>query len=230
MLNKVIDREEQKYYLSNEQYDNLVSMIKDNIVPDNYFKETIYNIYFDNDDYELINRSLEKPLYKEKLRLRSYEKTNMDTLVFLEIKKKLESNSNKRRISIKYQDYLNYINNNVLPDIGQIMEEIDYCFKKYRLKPKVKLRYDRLAYVLKEDNDFRITFDNNIRYSLNSFDFNDIKCDKLFLKDGYIMEIKTFKGIPLWLNKILLNLEIYPTSYSKVGRLFESLKESDIYV
>ncbi len=230
MLNKVIDREEQKYYLSNEQYDNLVSMIKDNIVPDNYFKETIYNIYFDNDDYELINRSLEKPLYKEKLRLRSYEKTNMDTLVFLEIKKKLESNSNKRRISIKYQDYLNYINNNVLPDSGQIMEEIDYCFKKYRLKPKVKLRYDRLAYVLKEDNDFRITFDNNIRYSLNSFDFNDIKCDKLFLKDGYIMEIKTFKGIPLWLNKILLNLEIYPTSYSKVGRLFESLKESDIYV
>ena len=231
MENKIIDREEQKYYLSEKQYKDLISLIDNKIKADEYFSETIYNIYFDNNNFEIINRSLEKPFYKEKIRLRSYEKTNLDTLVFLEIKKKFGSNSNKRRVVIKYKDFINYLNNGQIPDTDtQIMKEIDYCFKKYKLKPKIKIRYDRYAYLLKSDDDFRITFDTNVRYNLFDFDFNNTKDDLKFLNEEYIMEIKTFNGIPLWLNKILLKLRIYPTSYSKVGKIFESLKESDIYV
>ena len=219
-MNTIIDRFEIKYLLNKCDYNLLINKINDYLVKDKYFKETIYNIYFDSDDYYLINRSLEKPIYKEKIRMRSYDKTNDYTNIFLEIKKKYIKNSNKRRVVISYKDYLDYINYGIIPKCDkQIMNEIDYYFKRYKLKPKIKILYDRLAYSLKGDDTFRITFDTNIRYSNENMDFNNDD-NTLFMSD-YIMEIKTFSGIPLWLNKILNSLNIYPTSYSKVGKIYE---------
>lgn len=219
-MNTIIDRFEIKYLLNKCDYNLLINKMKDFLVKDKYFKETIYNIYFDSDDYILINRSLDKPIYKEKIRMRSYDKTNDSTNIFLEIKKKYIKNSNKRRVVISYKDYLDYINYGIIPKCDkQIMNEIDYCFKRYKLKPKIKILYDRLAYSLKGDDTFRITFDTNIRYSNDNMDFNND--DNILFMSDYIMEIKTFSGIPLWLNKILNNLDIYPTSYSKVGKIYE---------
>ena len=219
-MNTIIDRFEIKYLLNKCDYNLLINKIKDYLVKDKYFKETIYNIYFDSDDYTLINRSLDKPIYKEKIRMRSYDKTNDSTSIFLEIKKKYIKNSNKRRVVISYKDYLDYINYGIIPKCDkQIMNEIDYCFKRYKLKPKIKILYDRFAYSLKGDDTFRITFDTNIRYSNDNMDFNND--DNIIFMSDYIMEIKTFSGIPLWLNKILNNLDIYPTSYSKVGKIYE---------
>lgn len=229
-METIIDRYEQKYLLTKDNFNYLINLIDDYLVKDKYFKETIYNVYFDNDYFEIINRSIDKPIYKEKIRMRSYYKTDNDTNIFLEIKKKYDDTSNKRRVIISYKDYLDYINKNIIPNCDkQIMSEIDYCFKKYKLKPKIKLVYDRFAYNLKDDDSFRITFDTNVRYNLNEMDYN-IEDDVMFMNDKYIMEIKTFNGIPLWLNKILNKLNIYPTSYSKVGKVYESIKESVINV
>ena len=136
-METIIDRYEQKYLLSKEEYNNLINLIENYLVKDKYFMETIYNIYFDNDQFELINRSIEKPIYKEKMRMRSYYKTDNDTNIFLEIKKKYADTSNKRRVIISYKDYLDYINKGIIPECDkQIMSEIDYCFKNYKLKPK----------------------------------------------------------------------------------------------
>ncbi len=228
-MQEIIDRCEQKYFLSNEQYNNFLDKVEKYLKKDKYFSEKIYNIYFDNDNYELINISLDKPVYKEKIRLRSYEEESNDTMVFLEIKKKYQDHTNKRRIIIKYQDYLKYIEKGILPECDrQILNEINYCFERYFLKPKIKVCYDRLSYYLKNDSSFRITFDNNIQYNFSDIALIAKNDDKLLFKDGYIMEFKTFKGIPLWLNEILNELKIYPTSYSKVGKIVE--KEGKIYV
>lgn len=78
----IIDRMEQKYFVSFENYKKLMKRIEDKLVKDKYFDERIYNIYFDNDEYEFITKSLDKPLYKEKVRLRSYSKASPDTHVF----------------------------------------------------------------------------------------------------------------------------------------------------
>ena len=114
-MNTIIDRFEIKYLLNKCDYNLLINKMKDFLVKDKYFKETIYNIYFDSDDYILINRSLDKPIYKEKIRMRSYDKTNDSTNIFLEIKKKYIKNSNKRRVVISYKDYLDYINYGIIP-------------------------------------------------------------------------------------------------------------------
>ena len=163
----------------------------------------------------MINHSIDKPIYKEKIRLRSYNKDSNE--IFLEIKKKYFDNSNKRRITLNYSDYLN----NQIDTNNQISKELNYYFNKYNLKPKIKVNYDRLSYYLKEDSSFRITFDNNIKYSFNDLNLYQEDKSKLLFNKGYIMEFKTFNGIPLWLNEILNKLKIYPTSFSKVGKIYE---------
>ena len=65
------------------------------MVPDEHGESTICNIYYDTADYRLIRASLEKPAYKEKLRLRSYGVTEPGGEVFLELKKKYKEMTEK---------------------------------------------------------------------------------------------------------------------------------------
>ena len=228
----IIDRMEQKYFISSEKYNKLMSLINDKLVKDKYFDERIYNVYFDNDEYDLIIKSLDKPVYKEKIRLRSYSKANLNTSVFLEVKKKFDGHGNKRRVDINYLEAKNYIDKNIIPDTNkQIMMELDYIFKKNDLKPKISLTYDRLSYVFKEDETYRITFDTNIRFSNKKLDLIDLDDEECLFDDGYIMEVKTLKGYPVWFINALSNLKIYPVSYSKVGEAYLRLKErNELYV
>lgn len=228
----IIDRMEQKYFISSEKYNKLMSLINDKLVKDKYFDERIYNVYFDNDEYDLIIKSLDKPVYKEKIRLRSYSKANLNTSVFLEVKKKFDGHGNKRRVDINYLEAKNYIDKNIIPDTNkQIMMELDYIFKKNDLKPKISLTYDRLSYAFKEDETYRITFDTNIRFSNKKLDLIDLDDEECLFDDGYIMEVKTLKGYPVWFINALSNLKIYPVSYSKVGEAYLRLKErNELYV
>ena len=228
----IIDRTEQKYYVSEDNYQKLMTLLNDKLTKDIYFKERICNIYFDNDNYELISTSLDKPTYKEKVRLRSYNKPKENTIVFLEIKKKYKGKGNKRRIELNYSEALNYIEKGIIPNNSnkQIMNEIDYIFKKYNLKPKISLTYDRYSYYLNEDDSFRITFDYNIKYDNKELYLSNLENSNALLKEGYIMELKLQNGIPLWFSKILNELKIYPTSFSKVGKAYTKLREDDLNV
>ena len=89
----IFRRVEKKYMLTREQYEYLIKAIAPYMAPDRYGETEIRNIYFDNDDDELIETSLLKPEYKEKLRLRSYGVPDMDSTVFFEIKKKFMTRS-----------------------------------------------------------------------------------------------------------------------------------------
>jgi SPX domain protein involved in polyphosphate accumulation len=224
-------REEQKYFLTKKEYEILLHEINEHLMKDKYFHEKICNIYFDNEHDELVLKSLNKPLYKEKIRLRSYNVPTLDDNVFLEIKKKYNGVVNKRRIIITYKEALDYINNNIVPNTNpQIMKEIDYCFKKYKLKPRLSLTYDRDAYYVKDNKDLRITFDYNIKCSEEILKLDNLEHGKNFFENNYIMEIKTLNGLPNWFVKILSKLKIYPTSFSKYGEVYKKLKESEKYV
>lgn len=224
----IIDRIEQKYFLSKKQYENLIKDIDFYLVKDEYFRETICNVFFDNDNYELISNSIMKPAYKEKVRLRSYNTPHNKDIVFLEIKKKYLGKVNKRRIEITYEEAKDYIYNHKLPNANkQILSEIDYAFNKYKLKPKITLSYDRTSYTTKEDKNFRITFDNNIRYRNQDIYLEEIKNGNNLINDNYIMEIKTNKAIPRWLLDALEKNNIYPTSFSKIGNAYIKIRESE---
>ena len=65
-------RHEKKYLLNESQYEELLKKMRPYVVPDKFSETDISSIYYDTDTYELIRRSIEKPEYKEKLRIRAY--------------------------------------------------------------------------------------------------------------------------------------------------------------
>lgn len=227
----IFRRVEKKYLLSDEDYNLLLKRISNHLEKDLYYKSTICNIYFDNDNNDLIVNSLEKPEFKEKVRLRSYGIPNLNDYVYLEIKGKYNGVVYKRRIKLKLLDYYNYLDNNILPN-NQIAKEIDYLVKYYNLKPKLFLAYDRLSYYDKDNKEFRITFDENIRSRDNDLHLEYGDAGKLYFKDKmHIMEIKTLGALPMWFIKVLSEMNIYPASFSKYGSIYEkNMKEGLIYV
>ena len=219
----VFKRVEKKYLLSEDLYQKLFEKINNYITVDTYDFSTICNIYFDTDDYLLVNRSIEKPIYKEKVRLRSYGVPKKNSKVFLEIKKKYKGVVGKRRVSAPLKEFYTYFDTCKYPNVDtQIMNEINYCFKFYNLKPKVFLAYDRYSYKGKDDSNFRITFDKNIRSRTDNLYLENGDNGMLLLdKNCYIMEVKTLGAYPLWFAQILSELNIYPTSFSKYGNVYK---------
>lgn len=218
-------RTEKKYLLTKVQYNEIKERLKDFTVEDTYGQYSICNIYYDTDDYSLIRLSLERPVFKEKLRVRSYGIPSGDQEVFLEIKKKYKGIVYKRRIISTYSQIKDYFERGVRPNIPEDEErtfaEIDYFCRANQLKPKVFLAYERTALVAKDDKDFRITFDSNIRsrdYNV-SFDCGD-EGEPLLNEGEWLMELKVNKAIPMWLTGILSELKVYPISFSKYGRVY----------
>lgn len=230
MAIEVFNRYEKKYLLNMETYKRLIEEITPFMAPDKYNCDgkayRISNIYYDTFNDSLIRSSIEKPLYKEKLRLRAYGVPNDFSPVFVEIKKKYNGIVNKRRIGLTLKEAVDYLNN----DIGknelamrenintQIFNEIDYFKNYYKLIPKLYLSYDRYAYFEKKDKDFRITFDENITTRRSDLDLSLGSYGEKLLPDGTVlMETKINGAVPLWFTEIISRLNIYPTSFSKYG-------------
>lgn len=220
----VFERSELKYIVNAQQLNAVKSAFSDRMYPDQYGKTVIRNLYFDTDTYELIRRSIERPDFKEKFRVRSYALPDDDTKVFAELKMKYKGVVYKRRTFLTHLQYVNWlINGQSPPKTDQIIREIDYFFKRCgSLKPRVFLCYEREAFF--GENDLRITFDSNI--TARTFDLvldGDINGEKL-LENGYtLMEIKSGGAMPLWLVKVLSENKIYKTSFSKYGMVYKTM-------
>ena len=102
-------RIEQKYVLSEDEYNSLFEKINRYIEKDKYYQSTICNIYFDNESDDLIVKSMEKPIYKEKVRVRSYNTPDVNDNVFLELKGKFKGVVFKRRVEVKLEELYKYI-------------------------------------------------------------------------------------------------------------------------
>ncbi len=220
------NRIEKKFIINKEQYNLIINEINKYMKLDDHcfdFKTyKIENIYFDTFNNDLISKSIEKPTYKEKLRLRKYY--NYDKY-FLEIKKKGRGVVGKRRIVFNEEELEDFLKGKDInfSDYSSIIaqKEIRYLLKRYNLKPVVYLAYDRLGFFGFDDVNLRITFDSNIITRRNDLSFGKIEGDKLIDDSIYIMEIKSINNIPLWLCRIISNLVIKPGSYSKYGEEYK---------
>lgn len=225
--NYTFKRVEKKYLLSREKYEQLIKRMEPYMQMDEYGLHTICNIYYDTDQFDLIRTSIEKPPYKEKLRLRSYGVPDKGGKVFLEIKKKWKGVVYKRRIALTLEEAEDYLTKGrPLPKDGQIEREIDYFIKFYQPKAKMYIAYDREAYFGKEDSSIRITFDQNIRSREEDLKLEQGDAGKLLLERGCrLMEIKISGAFPMWMANILSELKIYPTSFSKYGNIYKNSLE-----
>ncbi len=218
----IFKRYEMKYLISTDQLALIKEALKNHMIADVHGKSTICSLYYDTPDYRLIRRSLEKPVYKEKLRVRSYGVADSDTSVFVELKKKYKSVVYKRRIGLPEKDAMHYLATKETPVHNQITREIDYAMDFYKeLAPAMLLTYDREAYYAKDNHEFRVTFDTNILW--RDYDLSlskGIYGTPILPPDKVLMEVKTADAIPLWMVKLLSDNHIYKTSFSKYGTAY----------
>ena len=218
-------RYEVKYLLSREQYEKLLVRLSRIAAIDAYGETKILNIYYDTPNFSLIRTSLEKPVYKEKLRLRSYGTASDTSNSFVEIKKKYDGIVYKRRINLPYKKAEAYLNNGIRVDGSdtnseQIVGEID-AFKDFYpgLAPKMMISYDRIAMAGIQDPQLRITFDRNICWRTNDLDLRHGGYGRTLLEEGQVlMEVKILGAMSMGLSRIFSELSIFPASFSKYGR------------
>ena len=219
----IFKRYEIKYFLTRGQQEELLTVMDPYMKLDDYGHTVIRNIYFDTDTYRLIRHSLEKPVYKEKLRVRSYQKANHDSTVFVELKKKYNSVVYKRRVALSEHEAHDWLcGGSFHPEDSQIVEEIE-SFRNYysTLHPACFLSYERDAFYSLGGDDFRVTFDSNIVSREKDLSLEtDVWGTQLLEPGQVLMEIKTPGGIPLWMTDFLTRNHIYKTSFSKYGEAY----------
>ena len=217
-------RYEKKYMLTREQHEALLRSIGMRLKADAYPTYTICNIYYDTDDYQLIRASLEKPVYKEKLRVRSYGVPGENDRVFVELKKKFDGVVYKRRVTtelFRVEPFLSGFRDG--DSFGQIGREIRWFQHCNRTVPKVFIGYDRTAFAGVDDPDLRVTFDTKLRWRTTELDLACGDQGQPLLPDSAVlMEIKLPGVCPLWLSRALSALAIYPTSFSKYGACYRT--------
>lgn len=214
--------------LDTKQYETVLKLLEGRMKPDDYGLSTICSLYFDTPDFRLIRTSMQKPTYKEKVRLRTYGVPNDGTGAFAEIKKKYKGIVYKRRVKLPYSEALGWLcGESEYPEPCQISREIDYLKEYYApLLPACVLCYDRIAYYCEYDEGLRVTFDTNIRYRFEELDIRAGSGGEYLTHDGqYLMEIKIAGGMPVWLARGLCDAGIFPHSYSKYANAYMRHKD-----
>ena len=228
MAIKSFKRYEKKFLINKEQYNNLIPRLLEYMNPDEHCKSgknySIYNIYYDTNNDDIIRHSISKPYYKEKLRLRSYNVPNSPTdKVFLELKKKINGIVNKRRVVLTLEEAYKFLQLGEKPTSNdyvnrQVINEIEYYLSKKPVHPTVYIGYTRKAFFGKEDTDFRLTFDSKILTRRDALSL-EAGCfgQNILEENQYLMEVKILGAMPTWSTSILSELEIYNTHFSKYG-------------
>lgn len=232
---KTFDRVEKKCLITKEQKSQMLEVINQHMYHDDHYISEVYNIYFDTTHYDLIIQSIEQPMFKEKLRARSYGGYDK---VFFEIKTKLCGKDNnvgyKRRVRITKNDYRQLVHHHqplvsFMPDNAdtdndyRIAKEVDYLINHFHLEPRILVFYTRESY--QGDNGLRITFDENLSYRTNHIDFAPHDSDQLYFDPpkNVIMEIKAHGAWPLWLTRKMSATKIFPEQFSKVGKIYQKI-------
>ena len=218
----VMKRVEMKYLLRPEQTEYLRRRLEGHMQVDEFGLTAIASLYYDTPDYRLIRTSVEKPLFKEKIRLRSYGLASETSPVFLELKRKAYGVVYKRRVQTTIPLVSRFFAGD--GDIcagGQINREITTFRDYYRtLVPACLIIYDRTAY-FEPGGDLRLTIDNAPRYRTDELTLTRSMDGVPLLPEGWtVLEIKVQQAMPLWLTGILSEGHIYKGSFSKYGEAY----------
>ena len=222
----VFERKETKYLITYDQWNKLLIELRPYMELDQYGKHLITNIYYDTPSWYLIRHSISKPLYKEKVRLRSYGVPTKKDSVYLEIKKKFDGIVYKRRTKMQLKNAERFLaRQNELESVNdnQKVREFESVLAFYPdLEPAMYLSYKRLAYFGKLDNSIRITFDQEILYRTEDLSLSSGSYGEPILPENHLlMEIKICGAMPVWLARILSGQQIYPTKFSKYANGYQ---------
>lgn len=212
-------RHELKYTISPIDYHVLRKRLDLFFDKDEHTKSDGYivtSIYFDDTKNTNLYQKINGESHRYKYRIRYYD--DSQTLFKLEKKSKSESITYKESYVLTRDEVKKIIGNDstfLLKKDSRVCHEFYQGIKNNLLKPKVVVRYHRVAYTHKAGNT-RITFDTNIQTSLHSYDFLHIS--PLYVpqfENIIVMEIKFNNTYPYILRSLLQTTNSMQSSMSK---------------
>ncbi|WP_251197548.1 polyphosphate polymerase domain-containing protein [Anaerotardibacter muris] len=241
----VFKRKEMKYRLNAVQRASLESEIARHMELGEFAHSTIRSLYYDTPDFALIERSLDKPLYKEKLRLRTYGTPDLRAQAFVELKKKFKGVVYKRRVGPSLAAAQAFLAGMpyeqacatyplaspevqaqaLCPRSLQIAREIAFTMERNaNLEPSTLIECSRVAYADPEGGELRITFDADLACVPNAQTIDTAAARVPFFNEPIsIMEVKNAGPLPAWLIDALDRAKAYPQSFSKYGYAYMNL-------
>lgn len=219
-MKSIFKRFKKEYVITREQYELLMGFTEGKIVEDMNTDYKISSLYYDTENYDLVKSSVEDSVYKGRLLLRTYDKPGINSPAYIELKKKYEGVMYKRRYKTSLSNALAFLEEKSCTTTDDYarpeVKEITDFLNSYRLTPKALIINNRKAFHDAKDPDFRLTSDSNVLFkNLDGDPEESSICMPLIDPDNIVMEIKAPGTIPLWLSKLMSELEIYPESLSK---------------
>ena len=213
----IFKRTELKYLLTEEQNAAIHKIIRGHLPQDGFGEYLVQSIYFDTPNWDVIRASIEKPRYKEKLRLRCYGVPGADSSVYLELKKKYNGVVYKRRIASPITDLHSKSPKEIAGESNsQTGRELSFYLNSNPVSEKAHISYTRTAFA--GAHGLRITFDTDLRFRADLLDYQHPQGGQAVLpEDMTVMEVKATGGMPLWLAQALSELKIFATTFSKYG-------------
>ncbi|HFI0579252.1 TPA: polyphosphate polymerase domain-containing protein [Streptococcus suis] len=227
IVQKQFKRKETKYIVDKETFALLEKDLKKHMVSDEFATSTITNIYFDNEDFDMIQDSIAKKNGREKIRMRIYDaQPSASSQAFLEIKKKENKIGYKYRLTSNPLSVTNYIEKGVVDKTitdEMVTSELEILRERYgTIKPKMYIYYDRVSYKGIEDKKIRLTIDKNLLYRDYHVSATDGKFGEALLDPNkVIMEIKVPEQLPDWLLDLLEKYQLEKQSFSKYGNAYK---------
>lgn len=221
MIKEMFTRRELKFLVPFNHYQEIVKSMAPYAVEDPFADESghykIVSLYFESPDHKIYYDTRNKAPFRQKLRLRMYNRFEVTESAFFEIKQKYQNVVLKRRTVLKLNDAYRFITQEPQAQLAhddygasnpQVLKEISSLRKMYQLSPKVIVSYERHAFLGKKDKDLRVTFDHHLT----------CRSDSLLLESGtegtnfvhpnlVVMEVKVTHSVPLWLARILSDFQ-----------------------
>ena len=224
---------EYKYLVPIELLSELRTLISPFMEKDSYMEMgvpsgyTVRSIYFDNSQYNDYHEKINGLKVRKKIRIRGYNEHIHKNIVYLEIKRKNNKLIYKQRAPVEYKNLRKLFNTSdteryILTDNGfknaiENSQRFFFHIHKNSLLPVVLAIYEREAYFGKFNHLLRVTFDKNIRSSIQP-DIHELFCEENItysITNHFILEVK-FGGIfPSWLSSIIGSLGLKLQAFSK---------------
>ncbi len=220
----VFARSEIKYLVTREQRERITEAVSSFMKPDEFGKSVICSLYYDTPDWLLIRRSLDAPVYKEKLRLRSYGAAKPGGAVYAEIKKKYDGVVYKRRLAMTLEESTDLRAKAAAGD-GITSRELSFFLSRYSaLRPAMFISSEREAFYDINDHEFRMTFDENVCARMTDLSLEQgAGGDVILGGDHMLMELKAGGAVPLYMARVLSAEGLFRASFSKYGEAYRRL-------
>lgn len=226
-------RYERKYLIPYRLLDGVRKRLLPFVTPDEYASRnnrdlpqyTVRSIYLDTASLDFHQEKTEGVELRKKFRIRTYNNYDPDGDTVLEIKRKIENRIQKHRAFTTFKDIEPLMqSSDIMKHIRQQTRDIEdaqrffFHVKKRNLKPTALIVYEREAYFGRMDAGVRITFDKNIRSSINPA-FSDIYNNrglKQVFPSHFILEVKYYSDqMPLWAKSMVQEFHMRNDALSK---------------